>query len=175
MYLALQSCTPLQLILLFEKKHLMFICSVSETRVHMEAWRDGLVRSPSCQGEVQPVQRLSLSWGIPGVLLPLQSEVQMFVVPFLHLPPLALLSVTTLQAAPGVTMLHMPRAVLSAVVGQSHEMCTQSLPRSSVGCSCLQNHQLEIFVLLFFLHLISVNLQQRSFPTLLPDVMDYCL
>lgn len=161
MYLVLKSCTPLQLILLFEKKHLVFICSVSETRVHMEAWRDGLVTSPSCQGQVQPVQRLSLSWGISGVLPPLQSEVQMFVVPFLHLPPPALLSVTILQPA---WSHHAPCAQGCAQCcgGQWWgspmgwpEMCSQSLPRSSVGCSCLQNHQLEIFVLFFFAFYIS--------------------
>lgn len=60
-----------------KKKYLMFICFVSEPRVPREAWRDGLVTSPSCQGEVQPVQRLSLSWGISGVLPALQAAVQM--------------------------------------------------------------------------------------------------
>lgn len=51
---------------------------------HVELWRDGLVMSPSCQGEVQPVQRLSLSWGISGVLPALQSEVQTDCCSFIH-------------------------------------------------------------------------------------------
>lgn len=80
--------------------------------------RDGLVMSLSCQGEVQPVQRLSLSWGISGVLPALQSEVQ---TGCCNVPsPLALLSVLTLQPARGVTMLHVPRAVFTAMVGQCH-------------------------------------------------------
>lgn len=35
------------------------------------------------------------------------------------------------------------------------EMGTHSLPRAPVGCSCLQNHQLELFSLLFFVFNIS--------------------
>lgn len=167
MYLALQSCTPLQLVLLFEKKSLVCICFVSETRVPcgaLERWVGDEPKlpggSPACSKALPELGDFRCA---PSP--PVRSSDRLL---FLHPLPPALLSATTLQSARGVTTLHVPRAVFSAVEGQrwgspmaQPEMCIQSLPRSPVGCSCLQNHQLELFSLLF-LDLISVNFSKGS-------------
>lgn len=134
-----------------KRNTLCLFASYQKPGSHVELWRDGLVTSPGCQGEVQPVQRLSLSWGISGVLPALQSEVQMdccsFSFAFCH------------DSAVSPWSHHAPRAQGSVQCCEGQrwgrpmaqpEVCIQSLPWSPVGCSCLQNHQLELFSLLFF-------------------------
>lgn len=108
MYLALQSCTPLQLVLLFEKKSLVCICFISETRVPrgaLERWVGDEPKlpggSPACSKALPELGDFRCA---PSP--PVRSSDRLL---FLHPLPPALLSATTLQSARGVTTLHVPR------------------------------------------------------------------
>lgn len=162
-YLALQSCTPLQLILLFEKEiprvYLLCIRNQSPT------WRLGEMgwwRAWAARGKFSLFKGSPWAGEFQVCSQPCSQKFRQTVVPFLHLLPLALLSVLTLQPGCGVTTLHVPRAVFSAVVGHSHGPAWNvHTGPDEVSCrlQLLAEPSIRAFSPPFLLHLISVNLQ----------------
>lgn len=150
-YLVLQSCTPLQLILLFEKEipRVYLLC----IRKQGPVWRLGEMGwwwTWAARGKFSLFKGSPWAGEFQVCSQPCSEKFRQTVVLFLH-PWLCFVS--PLQPALGVTTLHVPQCSAWAVLGQSMaqpEMGIQSLLRSPVGCSCLQNHQLEYFPLLFF-------------------------